>query len=114
MINLPWPPTVNHYYTIDRGRKILSSKGRAFKTESLLTMLSDGVKKGLKGPYSVWIQVRPPDRRKRDLDNLLKPVLDSLTEYGVIDDDSQITDLRITRYSRIAGGRIQVLVTGSD
>jgi len=31
MIELPWPPTVNTYYTVARGRKILSKKGRAYK-----------------------------------------------------------------------------------
>ena len=77
-------------------------------------MASQLVPNGLEGPYSVWIQVRPPDRRKRDLDNLLKPVLDSLTEYEAITDDSDITDLRITKYEPVKGGKIEVLINGSE
>ncbi len=114
MIELPYPPTVNHYYTIARNRKILSKKGRAYKKAAQLLMICQGVEKGLKGPYSVWVQVRPPDLRKRDLDNILKPVLDSLTEYGVISDDSQITDLRVTKYNMVKGGQLNVLVTGAE
>ena len=36
-----------------------------------------------------------PDKRRRDIDNLLKPILDALGQYGVYEDDSQIIDLRI-------------------
>ena len=32
----------------------------------------------------------PPDRRRRDLDNLLKPALDALQHAGVYEDDSQV------------------------
>jgi crossover junction endodeoxyribonuclease RusA len=43
------------------------------------------------------IQAWLPDRRRRDLDNLLKAVQDALAHAGVYDDDSQIVDLRIRR-----------------
>lgn len=39
----------------------------------------------------------PPDKRRRDLDNLLKAPQDSLQHAGVFHDDSQIADLRIRR-----------------
>jgi len=113
MIQLPWPPTINHYYTIARGRKILSKSGRTYKAEAMVYMYEQSVQKGLEGPYSVWIQVRPPDKRKRDIDNLCKPLLDSLTEYGMISDDSEITDLRITKYDPVKGGKVEILVTGA-
>jgi Holliday junction resolvase RusA-like endonuclease len=45
----------------------------------------------------VVVEVYVPDRRKRDLDNLHKGILDSLTHAGVWGDDSQIDDLRIYR-----------------
>ncbi len=110
MIKLPYPPTVNHYYTVARGRKILSSNGRAYKAEAQVELYRQGTQKAPEGPYSVWIQVRPPDRRKRDIDNLLKPVLDALTGYGAISDDSHVTDLRITKYEPIKGGELSVLI----
>ncbi|NBW23084.1 MAG: RusA family crossover junction endodeoxyribonuclease, partial [Caulobacteraceae bacterium] len=48
----------------------------------------------------------PPDKRKRDLDNVLKSLLDALTHANVWDDDSQIDDLRI--YRNIVAGMVKV------
>lgn len=42
------------------------------------------------GHLSVVICAFPPDRRRRDLDNLLKATLDALARAGVYEDDSQI------------------------
>ena len=110
MITLPWPPTVNNYYTVARGRKILSTKGRAYKKEAIRWLWEQTVSKGCDGVYSVMIHVRPPDNRKRDIDNLLKPLLDSLVEYGAIPDDSMIFDLRIQRFDPIKGGKVEMTV----
>jgi crossover junction endodeoxyribonuclease RusA len=57
----------------------------------------------LEGDLRVEIEVFPPDKRKRDIDNLLKSLLDSLTHAQVWKDDNQISDLRIFRNKQIAG-----------
>jgi crossover junction endodeoxyribonuclease RusA len=50
----------------------------------------------------------PPDRRRRDLDNIQKPVLDALQHARVYQDDSQV-DLLVTRRCGPAnGGRVDV------
>jgi crossover junction endodeoxyribonuclease RusA len=54
----------------------------------------------------------PPDRRRRDLDNLQKPLLDALQHAGVYEDDSQVDLLLSRRRERRDGG--QVVVTISD
>lgn len=36
-----------------------------------------------------------PDRRRRDVANLEKAPSDTLTRWGVLDDDSQIIDIRL-------------------
>lgn len=111
MIELRWPPTVNHYYTVARKRKILSEQGRAYKDLCYWAMLEQGTPK-LKGPrYCVTIIARPPDNRRRDLDNILKPILDALGEYGAITDDSKIDDLRITRFAKVPNGSIRVVIS---
>ena len=78
-IKLPWPPTVNTYYTIARGRKILSKKGRDYKKNAMPPWTGNF----LSGQVEVNIEAHPPDKRKRDLDNILKPILDLLTNNGV-------------------------------
>lgn len=42
----------------------------------------------MKGPFKMEMAVERPDKRKRDLDNLLKAVLDALQEATVIQNDS--------------------------
>ncbi len=103
---LPWPPSVNTYYTIARGRKILSKKGRQFKADCAFYIKSRRPPT-MTGPLEVLIDVTVPDKRKRDLDNLLKPILDVLGQYGVYEDDSQIEDLRIRK---IDGTKGEVLI----
>lgn len=41
-----------------------------------------------KGEVEIAVFVRPPDRRKRDGDNLWKSILDLLTDHKVIADDN--------------------------
>lgn len=108
---LPWPPSNNHYYTVARGRKILSPEGRAYGEAAALACA--GQKRPvqpLSGRLGVEVLVSPPDRRRRDLDNMLKPVLDVLTRAGVIEDDGLIDNLWIVRQAPSDGGFIQVSV----
>lgn len=51
-----------------------------------------------------------PDRRIRDLDNIKKALLDSLTHAGVYKDDFQIDDLRVVRREVVKGGYVIVHV----
>lgn len=89
---------------------LLSQKGRQYKTQAELEMLEQNVQKGDKTKrYEVLIDAYPPDRRRRDLDNILKPILDVMEAYGVYGDDSQI-DLLIVR-RRGTGGYIEVHVS---
>ena len=47
-----------------------------------------GPKRVITEPFKLTVRVERPDRRKRDLDNLLKPILDLLGHYGLIENDS--------------------------
>ena len=51
----------------------------------------------LKGRIAVSITVHFADKRKRDLDNLLKGFFDACTHAKVFEDDSQIDSLSIER-----------------
>mgnify|MGYP003637015063 FL=1 len=55
-----------------------------------------------------------PDKRRRDLDNLLKPLLDVMDECGVYEDDSQISDLRILKSSYGDKGTVTINVKEMD
>ena len=88
---LPWPPSVNHYYRHVGHRTLISREGRAYR-QKVCSMLRGGGPM-LEGPIKMTIDAYPPDRRRRDLDNILKCILDSLQHAQVYRDDSQIKDL---------------------
>lgn len=111
-VKLPWPPTVNTYYTVARGRKILSTKGRLYKVDSAVELMQQKAPKKIKTRLEVKIDAYPPDKRKRDLDNVIKPILDAMQDYGIFLDDSQIDRLSIRRMSK--GGYVRVHISEID
>ena len=107
--SLPFPPSVNHYWVRNRnGGLRVSAEGKAFR-EAVMWKLKNTISQPMQGMLAVDILVSMPDRRRRDLDNLMKAALDALTAAGVWLDDSQIADLRI-RKSPVIGGWIEVTV----
>lgn len=109
---LPYPPSVNHYWRRVGPRTLISREGRAFRA-SVCALLARGGSNGPRKPpaggrIALAMDAFPPDRRRRDLDNLQKPVLDALQHAGVYEDDSQI-DLLITRRREVVPeGRLLV------
>lgn len=117
MITLPFPPSVNHYYRTFRGRTLISRQGRAYRTQvcSLLTPASGLGGNGIRKPPSggriaLAMDAFPPDRRRRDLDNLLKCTQDSLAHAGAFEDDSQIDLLVVRRCEVVRGGTVVIRI----
>ena len=52
----------------------------------------------------------PRDKRKIDIDNRIKCVLDALQDAGVFNDDFQVDELTIVRGKTIKGGGIRVMI----
>ena len=96
-VKLPFPPSCNSYWRHSRGMHFLSAAGKAYRTDVMAAILSIGWNRRMQGRLSVEVYAVMPDRRKRDLDNLHKGLLDSLTAAGVWEDDGQIDRLLIQR-----------------
>jgi len=93
---LPWPPSVNHYYRRVGPRVLISRDGRLYRQK--VVALSRGLDvERLEGRLELEIELHPPDRRRRDVDNSLKCLLDSLAHAGLYGDDSQIHMLTVTK-----------------
>lgn len=109
--SLPWPPSVNHYWrSIITGRRvkvIVCKKGREYRAKVCGIL---GPREPLMRKLAVLIVAYYPDNRKRDLDNLPKAILDSLTEANVWEDDSQIEALSLYRGENEKGGRIEIYI----
>ena len=108
-ITLPWPPTVNTYWRQFQGRVLISKQGREYRKVVADQVMLQRAAKHLDHAVRVEIKAFRPDRRRRDLDNLLKALLDSMTHAGVMDDDALIEDLRIYWADEI-GGMVKVKI----
>ena len=86
VIELPWPPSVNHYWRRQGSRYFVSSEGKQYRDSVFyLSREFRGLFK-LKERLSVHIQAYPPDKRRRDLDNIFKATLDCLQYAQVYED----------------------------
>lgn len=110
-ITLPWPPSVNHYWRMWRGRMLVSREGRAYREDVCALLAGGGFRKPPPGArIALCMDAFPPDRRRRDLDNLLKSVVDALEHAGLYADDSQIDLLVTRRRTLVLGGQLHVCV----
>ena len=106
-IELPFPPSVNHLWRRVGNRTLLSRRGREYRQEVGSRLRGT---EPMTGPLEVLIDLYPPDRRRRDIDNVNKALLDALGHGGAYLDDSQISRLVIERREVISGGKVHVRI----
>lgn len=102
-IELPWPPSVNHYWRHTKNGHYISLEGSIYRETVFWSTASFRNRFSAQERLSVYIDAFPPDKRKRDLDNILKSLLDALQKSGVYQDDSQIDNLTIVRKLPLKG-----------
>lgn len=108
---LPWPPSTNRLWRNVGSKTLLSAEGREYRKQVALSILEQRVPCiRMNGSVHVTIVAFPPDKRRRDLDNLQKAALDSLTHCGVIEDDSFIDKLEILRGPVKQNGELKLIV----
>lgn len=106
-LELPYPPSVNHYWRRVGARTLISRRGRAFRQTVCSILATRGVRP-LDGPLAVEVTIHPPDKRRRDIDNVQKALLDALQHGGAYGDDSQIVRLTIEKGDPLDGGKTLV------
>ena len=96
-LELPWPPSINNYWRRNGNRYFINPKGMEYRN---LIIYKTNAYRGTFNKHdriSMEVLAYPPDRRRRDLDNLFKCLGDSLQHAHVYPDDSQIDHLSIRR-----------------
>jgi len=112
IVDVSLPPSTNALWRTWRGRVHRSQRYNAWRE-------SDGWELAIQrpakvaGPVQVVIVAGKPDRRRRDVDNLGKAVLDLLVAHQVIEDDSKVTSLAARWDTAIPPGRIVVSVASA-
>ena len=104
-IVLGFPPSVNTYYRHVGPRVLISREGRKYR---MMTVSRLGGIEPLEGDLALTVHLYPPDRRRRDLDNLLKSCWDSLVHARLMEDDSQIKLLHLEMKEPIPEGLVHV------
>ena len=108
-LTLPWPPSLNHHWRMWRGRMLISRAGRAYR-DAVVAILRAAEVKPLPGPLAIHVELYPPDRRRRDVDNAFKAIGDSLQHGGAFHDDSQIVWLLVEKAEVVPGGKVIVRI----
>jgi crossover junction endodeoxyribonuclease RusA len=75
---------------------VVSEEARKYIDDISILALTWQIKT-FKARLSLKIKAYPPDRRVRDIDNILKIAIDSLQQAGVYENDGQIDRIYIER-----------------
>jgi len=108
-LELPYPPSINHYWRRVGPRTLISREGRRFR-ERVLAILAAMRIRPLIGRLAVEVEVFPPDNRRRDVDNVFKALLDAMQHGGAYEDVSQIVRLSIEKRKPVEGGKTIVRI----
>ena len=109
IIELPHPPSVNSYWRSTPKGVLISAKGRRYRADVLHACLTAKPRPvRILGPISMLIAWHPCDKRRRDIDNILKAPLDAMAHAGLYEDDSQIERLAVEKLEQVKNGKLVI------
>ena len=105
-IRLPYPPSVNSIWRSvaylfqgePKVKVLVSERGRAYRRQ-VVDLVAQHGRIPLGQALVVHLHLYPPDRKRRDIDNPIKAVLDSLTHAQIWRDDSLVAELHVYRHA---------------
>jgi Holliday junction resolvase RusA-like endonuclease len=112
VLNLPLPPSVNHYLKSSGYRRYLSKEAIEFKKQVADYVSEYKIPKLGNARIEMHITIYFANKRRQDLDNRVKSLWDSLgsSGAGVFNDDSQIDILFLQRGEIKKGGGCLVMI----
>lgn len=93
---IEYPPSWNRLYRIARNRFYKHKDYVLWQQKAIADVWSQiGKPVQTEAPVKVTARVGRPDKRKRDLDNVLKALGDLLPEIGIIENDHQVHEWNV-------------------
>lgn len=108
---LPYPPSLNTYWRRRGSQYYISDKGQKYRKDVQQIIRQLKLDIFTKSRLRIKVIADVPDSRRRDLDNILKGLLDSLIHAGFAEDDEQFDDIRVIRGVKVPGGRLGIKIT---
>lgn len=113
-IMVPFPPSANRLWRSVNGRNIKSAEYRTWENIAVAeAYYSSGDKKRIPGSYRLLVEAQRPDRRRRDLGNLEKPLSDILVTLNMVDDDCLAEEITLRWVKEDLGGMVRMTVTSA-
>lgn len=115
ILQLPYPPTANHLFANAGKKRVKTDHYKAWIKEAGWAVVQQRPAKVL-GAYRLQLIAQRPDKRARDIDNLLKCVSDLLKTHGVIEEDSKAQSVFAgwSLEGSVPGGGVIVSVEPAD
>jgi len=105
-----FPPSINNYYSFNRHGIFIKAAGRRYRERCAADVREQNCKVQVSDSLHVTLVLHAPDRRRRDLDNYQKCLLDALTHAGVWEDDSQLEQMAVFRGHPVSGGKVAIIL----
>lgn len=112
--DIPWPPSINHYYHRARRSTFLSQRAKAYRKEVWVCAAKAFALWNTSKVLTINIRLHAPKNvRVYDVDNFNKAILDAL--QGVVyKNDKQITVLVVEKREACIGGKAQVTIRETE
>lgn len=93
------PPSTNHLYARRAGRKgvYLAPQYRTWRKEASLIIKEAVCKSGWNATAPYKVNIKAIIKPNRDLDNIIKPILDAIQDAGAIENDRDVSEIRVLR-----------------
>lgn len=105
---LPYPVSVNNCWFRSKKGVYLNPKIKIYRHEVWAIMFVTERFNDKK--IRLEIDVYPPDKRHRDIDNICKVAIDSLQHAGVFNDDSQVHQLYVEKKEHVKFGKLKITI----
>ena len=105
------PPSVNSLWINKPNGRYKSKKGKIFEETARSELKNQFRCKPLANGLKVRIRLYFKDKRKRDIDNYNKAILDSMTKI-IYEDDSQIEELNVKKLVGCGFDKVEIEVEG--